>query len=350
MASRGRSKTTRAVIVAGLVAGFGCCAWAQDAATVPVEEPHTAVLSRNEEIGDSDAEDADGYLFTPISLSELPEGARLKPFIFSAWAEHQFETNIDTAGDFSVSRAVGGGGMMFPLGRRAGGIVGGAYSYAAYDFDDAAVFGDDEPWGDVQTIPFAAVFKYMVDENWAIIGGGVGAFAGETGAATSSSFTGGGLFGGGYRSDDFHFQLGVSVVSQLEDDPQVLPVFRLNWEIDDQWRIHAGVVETGAADTVGVGVIYDLDRHWSLGVRAGYVSRRFRLDDSGFAPEGVGQERQYRGSLALIWRPNPHMQVGVIGGVAFAGDLIVEDDDGDRIFKEDYDPTPFLGARMRLEF
>lgn len=347
MTIRTDSMWISAAIAGCLAAGLPQSAMAQQ----PEAPPPVADFAADAE-DDSDVAENEGYLPTPVTLADLlPSGRRPQPFLFGVRGEHQFNTDIDDAGEFSVTRFTGAGAVMFPLGQRMGGLVGGAYSHACYDFDDAAAFAGGEPWGDIQSVHFGGLFKYLVTRQWSVIGGGFGSFSGENNADSSSSFTGGGAIGAGYRaSEDFYVQLGVAVYSQLEDDVSVLPAFRLNWRIDEHWRLRAGVLETGATDSVGVGLVYHFDDHWAVGARMGYIGRRFRLNDDGFAPEGIGEDEQYRGALSLFWEPNHNVQVVIAGGMTFAGSLRVEDEDGNRLFREDYDPGPFVSARLGFRF
>lgn len=351
MNSRKIAIGTSVALIAGIASGWPDRAYAQESNPPAADAPTSSNVSYDQDVEDSEIEAVEEYVLAPAASPDVTNEERPKPFIINARAEYQFDTGIDNAGDFNVARVVGGGGMKFPLGERLGGAIGGSYSYAGYDFDDDALFGGSEPWGDVQTAQFLAVLRYTVNDQWSILGGGTGAFSGESGADAASSFTGGGFLAGGYRaSEHFYIQLGASVVSQLDDDPLVTPLVIVNWAIDDRWQLRAGVLETGATDAVGAGVSYRMNEQWSVGARVGYVIRRFRLDDSGFAPDGVGQDEQFRAALSLTWKPIPEMQVSLLGGAAFGGELRVEDDNGDRLVNEDYDPTPFVGAGMTWRF
>jgi hypothetical protein len=304
---------------------------------------------------DEDAADSDIGAAEEFALKLQPPDAAARParlpLLLSAGGEYQFSAGIDNAGDFNVTRGRAGIGTRFPLGERLGVGVSAAYDFADYDFDDAAVFGGGEPWGDIHTWRFMAVGNYAVDEHWFVFAGAVAGIALERGADAFSSCTGGGFVGGGYRaSDRLSVQLGLSVTSQLEDDPQVLPMFTLDWQFDERWKLHAGALEFGVTDAVGVGVTYRLDDQWSLGARAGYVRQRFRLDGSGFAPDGVGEDDRAKAALVLRWQPRPGLQVSILGGVALGGELQVEDEGGRHLFNEDYDAAPFVGARVSWQF
>lgn len=291
------------------------------------------------------------FALTPEPAKAAAERPVRPPLLLTGGGEYQFDAGIHNAGDFSVTRALVGIGTQFPIGERVGVGVSASYDFAHYDFDDDTAFGGGEPWGDIHTARFMATGRYAVNERWWVFAGGVGAVAQEGGADTSSSWAGGGFIGGGYRaSDSLTIQLGVSVTSRLEDDADVLPMFVLNWQIDERVKLNAGAIEFGVADAVGVGVTYRIDDHWSIGARVGYVRQQFRLDGSGVAPDGVGQDERGKAALVLEWRPTPELQVSLLGGVAFGGELELKDESGHRLFKEDYDPAPFVGARLLWQF
>jgi hypothetical protein len=298
--------------------------------------------------GDTDIGTAEMFALTPP-----PADARTaRPLIgFVAGGQHQFDAGIDKAGDFNVTRALVGLGTMIPLSQRVSVGAAATYNFAGYDFDNSAAFGGGEPWGDINTARFMAVCNYAIDQHWAIVAGGVAGTSFDGGADVSDSWTGGGFIAGRYRaSESLSIQLGVAVASHLEGDTEALPTFMVNWKIDEGWSFQAGALEFGVTDAVGAGVMYRLSDQLSLGGRAGYIREQFRLDDSGFAPDGVGQDERAKASLVLSWRPLPGMTIGVLGGIAFGGELKVKDQDGDRLFKEDYDTAPFVAARLVWSF
>ena len=99
----------------------------------------------------------------------------------------------------------------------------------------------------------------------------------------------------------------------------------------------------------------------TLGAGFAFQSRRFRLRDrnrAGNPPRrpnrnddgGVGQETEMPIFLAIGWKPSPKTSIDLLGGVAVAGNVRVEDEDGGRIKDDSYDPAPFLGLRGQIFF
>jgi hypothetical protein len=76
---------------------------------------------------------------------------------------------------------------------------------------------------------------------------------------------------------------------------------------------------------------------------------RFRLDDEGVAPEGVGENESTPLWMRLTYQTQP-MDFTVIAGVNLGGELTLEDRDGNRIAREDYDPSVAVGLTGRIRF
>lgn len=317
----------------------------------PVDTPgpldHAGSFGTADSLGTGAIED---YTLSPITPTGPDESRRIR-FVFSTGVEYQFDTGIDRAGDFSVVRAGAGLGLSIPVADRLTVAIGTSFGYAHYDFDSAAVFGGETPWEDIFTGQVSAIANYALDDTWSLFGGGLFGMAGEEGADFSDSTSGGGMIGVGYRhSDRLSFRVGVSVMSQIEDDTVVMPVLLMDWKIDERWRLRLGSLDTASGDLIGGGLSYAVSEQLSVGGRLGWVRSRFRLDDSGFAPDGVGQDDRFKGMLVLNWRVSDNVDVSVLGGVVFGGELRVEDESGDRLFKEDYDPTALVGARLAWRF
>jgi hypothetical protein len=83
-----------------------------------------------------------------------------------------------------------------------------------------------------------------------------------------------------------------------------------------------------------------------IGLGLLYNQRRFRLDDSGPAPHGVGEDNNLSLRLRLGWDITPQISLALLGGVALGGEVQLDDRNGNRINKQDYDPAPYIGLRL----
>lgn len=57
-------------------------------------------------------------------------------------------------------------------------------------------------------------------------------------------------------------------------------------------------------------------------------------------PDGVGEDNNLPVRLRLGWHVTPQISLQLLGGVALAGELQLEDCNGNQISSADYDPAP----------
>lgn len=268
-------------------------------------------------------------------------------------ASYQFETDIDDGGEFDLFRAGVGVSAAYDWtpDLRFNAAVG--YEYDSYDFSGSRGFGGLDPWDDVDSLRVRVGLRYRIDEQWAVVGGPVLSFSAEDGASFSNSATAGGIVGASYRaSDTFTIGFGVGVFGQIDDDTKVLPFVTFNWQAADNFAVRSSQFELGANAKGGGGLeaAWDLSDTWEIAVGAQYQTRRFRLDDDGIAPDGVGETTAVPIYVGSTWKCTPALTVSAFAGVVVGGNLRLENDGGHKITDEDYDPAPIVGARVSFTF
>jgi hypothetical protein len=173
----------------------------------------------------------------------------------------------------------------------------------------------------------------------------------ESGADWGDSLTGGGTFGADYKhSDTLFLSLGAGVVSQLEDDAEIIPMVAMNWKASDRWTIRLGAIPLSGGTGAGAEGEYKLNDAFNFGLGLMVSERRFRLDDSGPATDGVGEETNIPLHARLTWKVGDKTSLHFIAGVATNGELRVENQNGVLLAKQDYDPAPYLGLRALIRF
>jgi len=280
--------------------------------------------------------------------SGIPEPAGKSPFRFigEGGLIHQVETDFDNGGDFSVNRL--DVGLAFGLGvtesLRWTHTLFSARN--AYDFDGGG-FSAPDPWEDINHLRYGTQLSYRINEKWGARVGGVFMFAAEEDADWADAFTGGVTLGVDYRaSRNFFVSLGLAVISQIEDDTQVVPTAALNWQVNEQWLIRVGALPVSGGALAGAEAEYQLNEHWELGFGLLYHERRFRLDDSGVAPEGVGEEDNLAIRFRAGWRLHPQITLHGEVGIATGGEVDLRDAGGSSLSADDYDPAPYFGVRV----
>jgi hypothetical protein len=202
------------------------------------------------------------------------------------------------------------------------------------------------PWETILDSRYGTQLVYPIDEQWGIRGGGLVMLSREFDADWGDSFTGGGTFGVDYRhSESLFVGVGLGVVSQIEDDVTAIPMVAVQWLPADQWAVRLGAVPVGGGALAGAEVAYQLADQWELGLGLSYrrtasvsmiqgrhptVSAKINSFPCGCGWPGVFIHRLHStSSRAWLW----------------AAELKLEDQKGNHLRKEDYDPAAYLGMR-----
>jgi hypothetical protein len=286
------------------------------------------------------------------SAADPTQTSREVNFSVSGGAEHQFETGIDGGGEFAVDRFNAGLGVQTNLTEQLQLSLRFNYNLDLFNFDGPALgqsLGAD-PWDDIHTTGAAAIFSAELSDDFTAFGGPVVQFSREAGADWDDSWVAGGVFGATYRfSSELSIGGGGVLTTQIEDHARFSPILIINWKISDDFTL-ASQTTSNASGRTGIELIYNVGRGWELAAGAASQHSRFRLDSDGPVPDGVGQDQSLPIWLRLSCGVNSRLRIDAVGGVNTSGELNLEDSGGDRIAKEDYDMTPFVGVFGSFRF
>ncbi len=147
---------------------------------------------------------------------------------------------------------------------------------------------------------------------------------------------------------DLTLGLGVGVFAQIEET-RAFPFVAIDWRITEQARL-TNPFAGGPAGPAGLELSYALTSDWEIGIGGAYRSFRHRLDRDGPVPDGIGEHRFVPVYLRLGRDLSPHLHLSLYAGAALGSELRVENDDGDRLYDDDQDPTATLGLSLRGRF
>jgi len=222
------------------------------------------------------------------------------------------------------------------------------YSYDGYSFSQGDGIASFNPWEDIHSFSLGVPMRKGFGEEWSAFLIPSLRSSGESGATFDETITGGVLTGFAYRfSDRLTIGPGVGVVSQLEESATVFPVIIIDWKITDRLSLETG---RGLGATLGPGLTlnYQANRLWNFAIGGRYEKLRFRLDHDGTVPDGIGEDKSFPLFASCTYSFDPKTQVSLVGGIELGGELVVEDEEGNRITKESYDPGGFLGLTFRV--
>lgn len=267
-----------------------------------------------------------------------------------AQADHEFETDIDSGGSFDVTRTQLGASAIYLKSERDS--IGIALRAGRWDygFDGAAGFGALDPWDNVNELSLGVPYRWGPTDNIDVLLVAAVQSRWESGAEVGDGLTGSVLAGVTYRvTDTFSIGPGLGIASQLDESAQIFPYVLFDWQISDTLSLGSRGA-TRVVDGPQVALSWQAMPKLSLTLGAGYENVRFRMDDSGPAPDGVAEESGWPLYLSAAWGGRGGLQAFGFAGYKVSGALAFQDRDGVSFATAHYEPTPFLGAGLRLRW
>jgi len=266
---------------------------------------------------------------------------------------HSFRGSLDDGGSVAVTRAAIDTSLRLKLAEPLTLALSAGFQYDNYDFGGIpfpVVGSTIDPWDDIHTLRFGGLLTYAINQQWSVSGGLFGQFSQERGASWQDGFSGGGLVSVSYRFGERGvIGGGVGVTSAIEDDARLFPVFVIDVPLTDTIRISSLRVPTPLARN-GIEIICNAapTLEFALGTR--YDRSRFRLNDSGSVPGGIGEDLEIPVWLRCTWTPAPNMRVDLMAGVIAWREFRISEGNGLRIDTDRGNATATLGAAFSMTF
>lgn len=260
----------------------------------------------------------------------------------------QSSADLDDGGDFSATGVVLRAGLSqrFASGRSAG----ISFNYDAIDYDFS---GDTSypgaPWGTVQRIGFSAPLGMTGGDGWSYGVAPTVEWSRENGADWGDSLIYGAVLSATRVVDpERRIGVGLGAFRQIEET-RVFPLVLVDWRLSERWRV-VNPLPSGPVGPAGLELDYRFDNGWNLGLGLAYRSIRFRLDEDGPVPGGVGEENGVPVFLRASTRFGEQSTFMAYAGAMVSGELELEDADGNGIDKQSFDPSALLGVLFSTRF
>ncbi|MBN1614830.1 MAG: hypothetical protein JW950_10220 [Deltaproteobacteria bacterium] len=289
----------------------------------------------------------------PASSWAQPMGAKdvsRTSYSFSVSPVYQFESDFDRSGSFTVQRY----GFQFSSSTpvtdslRAGISLG--YDFEQYDFSGATSFAGADPWSDIHRFSAGLPLSWRASESWSFFVSPQIEWYSESGADDWEDALGyGAVFAATYRlSPGFSVGLGAGVFYRGEET-RGFPYIAIDWQITEDLRL-ANPYRTSPSGPAGLEIAWRLSDKWEVAAGGAYRSFRFRLDNSGVAPNGFGELDQTVGYARLSCRMGRDLKLDLYGGAAFNGEMMIADQNGNELGSDDFETAPILGLSLTLMF
>lgn len=282
-------------------------------------------------------------LVTPVHAQEGRTGWGSE---VSGLLAYRGPADLDGGGDVAVTRSFLRLGGLYRFDNGVGAGFGLGLGRLSYDFGGPTT----APWGDVNTLRLSAPLQFTVGESTEVIVAPQLRWDYETDADTEG-FTYG-VFAGASWQVTSNLRIGPAfgVFSELEgSDVTGFPAVLVDWDIAPRWNLSTGG-GVGATQGPGLALRYDHTDSLSFGLAVRSEDARFRLDNSGVAPNGIGEDSGIPVVLSMGYNPNPGVSFNAFVGAEFDGELRIEDANGNFVSKQGYDTAPLAGLSLRLRF
>jgi hypothetical protein len=219
-----------------------------------------------------------------------------------------------------------------------------------YRFSGDGDFTGLRPWGDVQDVRVSGSLFWEPTDRWSVFAIPTLRWDAEAGASLSDGQIAGLITAASYKVNDrLSIGPGVGVFSELEDDTDFFPVLAVDWQITDRLKLRTG---RGFGASRGPGVAFDwaATADWSVSLGGRYEKDRFRLDDHGVAPGGIGQATSTPIYIAVTRKLGRIGRLRGVVGVELNGSMRLEDAQGDLLNRSDVEDAPFAGATFDVRF
>ncbi len=276
-------------------------------------------------------------------------------FVLAGGYAHFFATDFDTGGgDVAVDRGFGSLNIASAPKDTYRWDIDLAWEGSWYSFDGAntlATAAGGTPWDAVQSIVVTPGASFKLDDHWRINARFLLQFAGENDADVGDSATYGGMLAASYTfSEKFTLGLGVLATSRIEDDVLVVPQLIIDWRPCKEFRLSNFAGPEAFPGGAGLEAIWVLSDEFEIALGGRYTYRRFRLSDEAPVSGGVGTDEGLPTWLRATMRAKCGARIDLVGGFQFAGEMQIDDSNGNELAKVDVESAPFLGVFASWKF
>jgi hypothetical protein len=278
-----------------------------------------------------------------------PGNANRTVYSFSFSPIYQFESDFDHGGSFSVQRYSFNFDTSTPVTNslRAGISLG--YDFEKYDFSGTTAFAGAAPWSDIHRFSIGLPVSYRMSDSWSLFVSPQVEWYGESGVDDWGDALGyGAVFAVSYRvSPGLTLGAGAGVFSRMEET-RGFPYIAIDWKITEELRL-ANPFRTSPSGPAGLELSYRISDRWEIAAGGAYRSFRFRLDDGGVAPNGIGEADSTVGYARLTYRMGRDLKLDLYGGAAFNGKMRIADRNGNELGSDDFDTAPMAALSLTLQ-
>lgn len=248
---------------------------------------------------------------------------------------NQFETGLSSGGSFNWQDASANLNVTKQFTNQFAAGVSVRYSYQNWKWSSPTAFNGRGPWSSIETPALGMNFFYALTPEWRLGFVPTVEWSGESGTGTGGTATYGAVMSAARRfSKDLTLGVGAGVFRQI-DQTRVFPYLVVNWNITDKLRL-SNPLPAGPSGGAGLELSYALTDKWTLAGGGAYRSYRFRLNDTGPVPGGIGQNKFVPLFGRLSYQLARTTRVDLYAAATVGGNLSVVDASGNTPYSDSY--------------
>lgn len=284
----------------------------------------------------------------PEATLDFGQGYDQVGFSYALVPVRQGEADIDGGGSLSSTHAQLRLGIMKPV----NGVMIGAnlsYNHIDYDFTNPNAFSGQAPWDKIRSIDFGVPVLGRLSEKWTYMVVPSAGIYGEYDAKTGDSRTYGIVLAAGYNVEPQRkIGIGLGAFNRL-DKSKLFPFVSINWKLNDRWRL-SNPLRAGPTGASGLELSYRMSDKLEGGIGFARRNFRFRLDEDGIAPGGIGIQTGRLFFARLTRELGKQMRFGVYLGAIRKGNLEQRNLNEALIGSAEHETAPMLALSIDGRF
>lgn len=226
--------------------------------------------------------------------------------------------------------------------------LGASYGISDYTFSGSPVDPWSDPWGEIRSADTGLSLILPGSGRWSYFLASTLDWSWEEGAATADGLVYGIIASAvhAFRMDR-RLGFGVGVFEGLEET-KIFPYAVVSWKLKEKLTLQ-NPFRAGPVGPAGLELAWDASDKWQIGSGAAYRSFRFRLDDKGIAPEGVGEMTGIPAWVRASWKMKPGTRLDLYAGAILAGETVIVDSSGRKVDTGHLDPAPMGAVSLKWD-
>jgi len=225
--------------------------------------------------------------------------------------------------------------------------LGASFVVSDYSFSGPPADPWSDPWKTIRSADTGLIVILPTEGNWTYLLAATLGWMWEEGADAAEGQVQGIIAAATYAfTGDRQLGVGVGVFEGLEEN-MIFPYAAVSWKFNEKLSL-SNPLRVGPAGPAGLELNYDASDRWQIGGGVADRSFRFRLDDEGIVPDGIGEMTGVLTWVRASRRASPKVMVDIYAGAILSGEVSMEDSGGRELENDSFGTVPLAAVTLEL--